>query len=189
MADGVPEMRLTFKAFDKMVPLSELKPSRYQRNKHPKEQIERLAYIMREHGVTHPIHVHREYGEICFGHGRAESFLLNGWTEAPIVYQDFASDEEYYAKVQSDNALAAWSELDLSAINTDLADLGPDFDLSLLGIESFMLDLSEINDLDEKPTDKDESLKHILEVQFSNEQEMIEVYNDLLSKGLIVRCK
>lgn len=137
------EMRVTFKAFDKMVKLSDLKPSRYQRNTHPPEQIERLALIMREHGVTQPIHVHREYGEIAFGHGRKEAMILNGWDEAPIVYQDFKDDDEYYAKVQSDNGIASWSELDLSKINKDLADLGP-MNIDLLGLKFFGVDPAEL---------------------------------------------
>ncbi len=137
------DMRVTFKAYDKMMPLSELKESRFQRNKHPPEQIERLALIMREHGVTQAIHIHKDYGEIAFGHGRKEAMLLNGWTEAPIVYQDFKDDDEYYAKVQSDNAIAAWSDLDLSMINADLANLGP-LNIDLLGLKNFMVDPSEI---------------------------------------------
>ena len=60
-----------------------------------------------------------------------------------MVYQDFESDEVEYAFIQSDNAIASWSELDLAGINVDLADLGPDFDIDLLGIKDFKLDLNE----------------------------------------------
>jgi DNA modification methylase len=133
-------MRVAFSQYDEMKPLSELKRSRHQRNKHPKEQIERLALIMREHGVRHPISISKRSGEVCFGHGRWEAARLNKWTEFPVVYQDFASEEEEYSCVQSDNAIAHWAELDLSAINADLPGLGPDFDIDLLGIEGLTLD-------------------------------------------------
>ena len=51
-----------------------------------------------------------------------------------------------YAFIQSDNAISSWSELDLSAINSDLGDLGPDFDLELLGIKNFSLDPFDAKD-------------------------------------------
>lgn len=133
-------MRIAFASYDEVLPLKDLKRSKHQRNKHPKEQIERLALIMKEHGVRQPIGVSRRSGEVCFGHGRWEAARLNGWTEFPIVYQEFDSDEEEYSCVQSDNAIAHWAELDLSAINTDIPGLGPDFNLDLLGLEGFKLD-------------------------------------------------
>jgi len=71
-------MRITFEQYDLLEKLSNLKTSRFQRNKHSKEQIERLAKIMKELGIRHPIHVHKEYGEIAFGHGRKEAAKLNG---------------------------------------------------------------------------------------------------------------
>lgn len=137
------DMRIAFSGYDEMLPLKDLKKSKHQRNKHPQEQIERLAKIMLEHGVRHPIHISKLSGQVCFGHGRWEAAKLNGWTEYPVVYQQFNSDDEEYACVQSDNAIAHWAELDLSAINTDLANLGPDFDIDLLGIKDFVLEPAE----------------------------------------------
>lgn len=137
---GEIKLRITFEAYDKLMPLTDMADSRYQRNKHPPEQIKRLAKIMKMHGVRHPIHVVRDTNEICFGHGRREAAKLNGYTDYPIVYQEFESDEEMYATVQSDNAIAMWAELDLGQINMDLEQLGPDFDLDLLGIEDFVLE-------------------------------------------------
>lgn len=134
------QMKLKFTKYDALMSLKGMKASPHQRNKHPETQIIRLAQIMKEHGVRHPIHISSLDGAICFGHGRREAALLNGWTEFPIVYQQFDSDEEYYTCVQSDNAIAAWSELDLSSINTDIGNLGPDYDIDLLGIKDFTLE-------------------------------------------------
>lgn len=136
-------MRLGFAVYDKLMPLKELKKSRYQRNKHTKEQIERLAKLMRENGVRHPIHISKLTGEVCFGHGRWEAAKFNKWKEYPVVYQDFKDETEEYACVQSDNAIALWAELDLAAINADLGDMGPDFDIDLLGIKDFVLEPAE----------------------------------------------
>lgn len=157
------EMRIAFDSYAEVLPLSKLKKSKHQRNKHPKEQIERLAKIMKEHGVRHPIHISKLSGQVCFGHGRWEAAKLNGWKEFPVVYQQFNNDDEEYACVQSDNAIAHWAELDLSAINTDLANLGPDFDIDLLGIKDFVLEPAEKLepqcDEDEVPDNADTRVK------------------------------
>jgi hypothetical protein len=63
-------MRICFEKYDALIKLSDLKKSKHQRNKHPKEQIDRLAKIMATHGVRHPISVSKLSGEVCFGHGR-----------------------------------------------------------------------------------------------------------------------
>ncbi len=94
---------------------------------------------MLKNGVRHPIHISKLSGQVCFGHGRWAAALLNGWTEFPVIYQDFESDEEEYTCVQSDNAIAGWAELDLMAINLDLINLGPEFDIDLLGIKNFVM--------------------------------------------------
>lgn len=155
--------RIAFDSYAEILPLKKLKKSKHQRNKHPQEQIERLAKIMKEHGVRHPIHISKLSNEVCFGHGRWQAAKLNGWTEFPVVYQEFKDDDEEYACVQSDNAIAHWAELDLSAINTDLANLGPDFDIDLLGIKDFVLEPAEKfeaqSDEDEVPENVDTRCK------------------------------
>jgi DNA modification methylase len=137
------EMRIAFDSYAELLPLKKLVKSKHQRNKHPKDQIERLAKIMLAHGVRHPIHISKLSGQVCFGHGRWEAAKLNGWDKYPVVYQDFKDEDEEYACVQSDNAIAHWAELDLSSINNDLGNLGPDFDIDLLGIKDFVLEPAE----------------------------------------------
>jgi DNA modification methylase len=63
--------------------------------------------------------------------------------EFPVVYQDFDTDEAEYAFIQADNAIALWAELDLSGINSDLPELGPDFDIDMLGIKNFEIDVAD----------------------------------------------
>lgn len=130
------EMKIKFSKYDELLPLSEMKTSPYQRNKHPPEQIERLALIMKEHGVRHPISISKRTDTIAFGHGRKEAALFNGWMHYPVIYQEFESDQEEYAVVQSDNAIATWSELDIALIQLDMKGL-PDLDIYLLGIKDF----------------------------------------------------
>ena len=129
--------------YDKLVPISELKPHPKNRNKHPKEQIERLAKVLDYQGVRYPAKVSNLSGCITSGHGRIEAAKLNGWTEFPVNFQDYDDEAQEYADVQADNAIASWAELDLSGINADLSDLGPDFDIDLLGIKNFELDVAD----------------------------------------------
>jgi hypothetical protein len=125
--------------YDELLPLEKLKPHPKNRNAHSDEQIERLAKILKYQGWRYPIKVSKRSGFITSGHGRLEAAKLNKWATVPINKQDYESDEQEYADVQSDNAIASWAELDLSGINSDIGDLGPDFDIDLLGIKDFQL--------------------------------------------------
>lgn len=109
-------------------------------NQHGQDQIERLSELYKYHGIRHPIIVSNLSKCIVAGHGRKLAALRAGITEFPVVFQDFESTEKEYAFIQADNAIASWSELDLSKINAEIIDLGPDFDLNMLGIKDFTLE-------------------------------------------------
>lgn len=123
-----------------------LKPHPKNRNKHPSDQIDRLIKILEYQGWRYPIKVSNVSGFMTSGHGRNLAALKMGIKEVPVSFQDYESDEQEYADVQADNAIASWSDLDLSLINSDIGDLGPDFDIDLLGIKDFKLDVSELNE-------------------------------------------
>ena len=140
--------------YDELVNPKSLKDHPKNRNKHGQDQIERLAELYKYHGIRHPIIVSRNTGLIVAGHGRKLAALRAGIKEMPVVYQDFDSSEAEYAFIQADNAIALWAELDLSSINQDLPDLGPNFDIDMLGIKDFTLDL----DRGEFDPDEDEEM-------------------------------
>lgn len=121
----------------------DLKQHPKNRNKHDKDQIERLCKILTYQGWRYPIKVSKQSGFITSGHGRLMAALKLGLNEVPVSNQDYDSQEQEYADVQSDNAIASWAELDLSGINYDIQDLGPDFDIDLLGIKGFEIDLAD----------------------------------------------
>lgn len=129
--------------FDKLVDPKQLKDNPKNRNKHGDDQIERLAQIYKYQGIRHPIIISAETGYIVAGHGRKLAAIRAGIKEVPVVIQCFDSQEQEYAFVQSDNAIALWADLDLSGINADLEFLGPDFNIDMLGINNFTLDLAE----------------------------------------------
>lgn len=173
--------------YHKLVSVKELKPHPKNRNKHSDDQIARLAQIFEYQGIRHPIIVSNLSGFIVAGHGRLAAAQKLGLKEFPVSFQDFESEEQEYAFLVSDNSIALWAELDLASINADLPDLGPDFDIELLGIKNFALDFSELSVLEEKQEIDAEDNKFKIEVQFPNDMEMNDIKDDLLSRGYIVR--
>ena len=140
--------------YDQLVDPQTLKNHPKNRNKHGQDQIERLAELYEYQGIRHPIVVSKLSGFIVAGHGRKLAAIRAGIKEMPVVYQDFESSEQEYAFIQADNAIALWAELDMAGINEDMGDLGPDFDINMLGIQDFTIDVAdkfEDKDADEIP--------------------------------------
>jgi hypothetical protein len=123
------------------------------------------------------------YCWIAKGHGTLEAIKFNGWTHAPVVDQHFESEEQLYAYVQSDNAIAEWARLNIEGINADLPDLGPDFDIDMLGIKDFVLEPAEKDE--PAPLDLSEQLLVVVECQTEIEQR--EIFEELVGRGL--KCK
>ncbi len=121
---------------DRLVSIDELKSHPRNRNVHPADQIAALAKILEYQGMRYPIKVSKRSGYVTSGHGRIMAAKLLKWTELPVSFQDYDSEEMEYADVQADNAIASWAELDLSGIHKDLPDFEP-FDIDLMGIRGF----------------------------------------------------
>ena len=168
----------------KLVKISDLKLHPKNRNTHPEHQIRRLAEILEYQGWRYPVKVSNQSGYVTAGHGRIEAAKLKGWTEVPVNYQDYDNEDQEYADLVADNAIASWAELDLSGVNADLADFDPSFDINLLGIENFSLDLP-FDDKNKNPLDIVK--KYSIAVEFPNEMEMMDIHDDLLSRGYVVR--
>lgn len=126
--------------YDELVAPRTLKEHPKNRNNHSPEQVARLKDILEYQGFRYAIKVSKRSGYITSGHGRRLAAIASSLDAVPVVYQDYESDEQEYADIVADNAIASWAELDLSGINADIGDLGPDFDLNLLGIKDFVLE-------------------------------------------------
>ncbi len=125
-----------------LIPLEEIAKLRNpkNRNDHPPEQIAELAEQFKYQGIRHPIIVSNRSKRMVAGDGRFQAAQALGMSEYPVDNQDFDSDEQEYAFGIADNALQQWSLLNFKAINMDLGDLGPDFDIERLGIKNFTLE-------------------------------------------------
>ena len=144
-------------AHDELVDLSKIAPNPKNPNLHTPEQIERLAKLIDFQGQRRPVIVSKRSGFLCAGHGTTQAIQKLGWEKIAVNYQDFENEAQEYAFVVSDNAIQEWSEQDLSSINTEMLDLGPDFDLEMLGLKYFNLDLELVDDElleDEEKSDK-----------------------------------
>jgi hypothetical protein len=130
--------------YDELVSVKNLKPHPKNRNKHPQDQVDRLEKIIKYQGVRAPVVVSKSSGFIVKGHGTLLAEQQAGMKDIPVVYQEFENEDQEYAFLQSDNAIATWADLDFSGINMDIQDLGPDFDIDMLGIKDFSIDVSSI---------------------------------------------
>jgi len=124
----------------KIVPIGEIKPNPNNRNKHGQDQVDRLVEILKYQGFRSPLVISNRSGILVHGHGRLLAAQKLGLQNVPVIYQDFDDEAQEYASMVSDNAIASWSILDLAGINFDLPELGPDFDLNMLGIKDFVLE-------------------------------------------------
>lgn len=126
-----------------MVPLSEIKLNPKNRNKHPKEQIDQLINIIKYQGFRRPVTISNRTGNLSCGEGRYLAAKKLKMEKIPAIYQDYDSEEQEYADGIADNAIDKWADLDLSSINNDFTDMGPDFDIDLLGIKGFEIDVAD----------------------------------------------
>ena len=170
-----------------LVPISKVNPNPGNTNKHPPKQIDRLAHIIKTQGFRRPITISNQSGYIVSGHARYLAAKALGMEKVPVSYQDYATPELEFADMNADNAVAAWAEIDMAMVNANVAILDPSFDFSLLGFKDFVLDPAEKLDFENETQEQEK--KYIIEVQFPNDCEMMDIHDDLVSRGYIVRIK
>ncbi len=140
-----------------LVEISKLKEHVRNAKHHPEDQIKRLAKIIGNVGFRLPVIVSNLSGCIVKGHCTRLAVKSLGWTHVPVCYQDFEDEAEEYAFLISENAIQEWGVLELAKINNDFLDLGPDFDIELLGIKDFELNASD-SKYDEEKEDETPSV-------------------------------
>jgi hypothetical protein len=116
-------------------------------NKHGERQIELLAKIMNHQGWRHPITVSKRSGFIVTGHGRMMAARKLGWKTCPVDRQDFETEADEYAHLIADNKIAELSDTDLRMVQDIVLEMPTDFDVDLLGIESFKIETAPLPEL------------------------------------------
>ncbi len=147
--------------YDKLIPIDSLTLDENNRNKHPDEQIDRLAKVIEYQGMRWPVIVSKLSGVVKAGEGRVLALKKLGEFDVPVVFQEFLSKDQEYAFGISDNAIASWADIDLSGVNADLSELdGMDFDVDVLGIRDFTVEPLDKFDIDQDQKDGEGSEQH-----------------------------
>lgn len=152
-------------------------------NNHPEKQIERLAKLIKHTGFRNPLVVSNRSGFVLCGHGRIAAAKKAGLKELPVIYQDFKDEAEEYAYMTADNAIHNWSELDLSKVNSEMLEFGPDFDIDMLGIRDFTIDPIKKED----ETEIDIKFEYKIEVDCGDEEQQNYLTGELQDRGFKVR--
>jgi hypothetical protein len=164
--------------YDELLHPDELNEHPLNRNKHSKDQIQRLSEILEYQGWRHPIKISILSGCVTSGHGRLLAAKLRKWKEVPVVYQNYQDSDMEYADLIADNAIASWSSLELDKINVDLETLGPDLDIDMLGMLDFKIEPAD------KEHKKDASRLSII-VKFNDRDELQLLFDELKSRDYV----
>lgn len=169
--------------------ISDLKPHPYNENKHPERQINALAKIIAKNGQRSPIVVSKLSGMIVKGHGRYEAIKMLGWESCAVDFQEYNSELDELNDRVADNEIAKYSEFaegeflsNLQNMNVDLSEV----DFSEFGMLDFNIPTID-SSLDDCTTSIEETEKYILQVELPNEMELRDLYDDLISKGYLVK--
>jgi ParB-like chromosome segregation protein Spo0J len=168
-----------------LVSVDALIPHPKNMHNHPPEQIERLCKLIEYQGFRTPLTVQRGTNLIVTGHGRLMAAKKLGMEKVPVTYQEFDDEAQLYAHIVADNAIGkdTWATLDLSQINLDIQDLGPELDIDMLGLKNFTVEASEKNEDKEIEL----SFEYKLEVDCIDEITQQQTMAELVDRGLKVR--
>lgn len=130
-----------------LIPIDSLLPHPKNMHDHPDEQIERLCKLIEYQGFRTPLTVQKGTNLIVCGHGRMLAAKKLGMDKVPVSYQTFDDEAQLYAHIVADNAIGkdTWATLDLSQINKDILDLGPELDLDMLGLKDFTVETPDFD--------------------------------------------
>lgn len=142
----------------KLVALSDIKLNPKNRNKHPKEQIDRAVEIIKYQGFRRPVTISNRTGILVCGEGRYLAAKQLSLKEIPAMFQDYDDADQELADAVADNALDKWAELDLVGIGEDVEGLAAGFNLDLIGIKDF--GKTAIKEIDEKEVDENIATEH-----------------------------
>lgn len=130
--------------YDKLIPIETFIPHDKNANKHPKEQIDLLAKLIRFQGVRHPVIISKLSGKCVSGHGRFEAMKQLGFQNIPADFQDFEDVHQELAFLVSDNKIQELAETDEKMIEIISLELPEYFDLDLLAVKDLVVEQIDI---------------------------------------------
>lgn len=157
-----------FCAFDAVIALSTTTPNPGNPNQHGRDQLRLLGGIIQANGWRAPITISKRSGLIVKGHGRRLAALQAGLTEAPVEYQEYASEAEELADLLADNRLSELAELDDKMLLDLVEQMGTEVPIELTGfspedIEALLMAMNgtpdpEAEDIDSVPAIKETTI-------------------------------
>ncbi|MDO8794381.1 MAG: DNA methyltransferase [Vicinamibacterales bacterium] len=117
------ETPLVHCAHDEMVDVERLVPNPRNPNRHSGEQIRLLAKIIAAQGWRAPITASRRSGFIVRGHARLVAAQELHLDQAPVDWQEYASEAAEWADLLADNRLSELSDMDRPALKDLLEEL------------------------------------------------------------------
>jgi hypothetical protein len=176
-------------AYTKLILVKDLVPHLENENKHSEDQIRALADIIAKDGMRHPIIVSNLSGTIAAGHGRRLALMLLGWEYAPVDFQDFDDPIQELRVRNADNQIAKYAEFNREQFELNLKNLDLDIkeiDMREYGILDFIIVPEKFN-LDDDSPKEEKANQYRIEVKFVNEMDMMDLYDDLISKNYLAR--
>lgn len=159
-ASGIP----VYCAYDEIIPIGQLKPNAKNPNKHPQDQLEKLGKIIRGNGWRNPITVSTRSGLIVKGHGRMMAAELEEFTEVPVEFQNYESDEAELSDLTADNRIAELAEMDTKMLTEIFADIDTgaiDFELSGYTEEEYEELATALADVVDKDIDDQDDAQNV----------------------------
>jgi len=166
----------------KIVPIGSLKTNPRNPNTHTEDQIILLSKILKTQGWRSPIVVSNLSGFIVKGHGRLEAAKLAGFSEVPVDFQDYETEELEISDLIADNRIAELSDFNNQALKDLIEQLDTgDNDLDLTGYDTPNLEMlmsqfhqdtvDESAEYTDMPTyDNDDGVYRKIIVSFEDEQ-------------------
>jgi hypothetical protein len=116
-------------SYSKMENIYSVIPNPRNPNRHPDDQIKRLAEIIKFTGFRSPIVISSRSGFVVKGHGRLMAANLLKMEYVPVDIQDYESEAQEFSDMIADNRIAELSEIDNAALSELLGEL-PEIDFT-----------------------------------------------------------
>jgi len=175
------------------MPIGELRMYSRNARTHSGEQVKRIAESIQEFGFLNPILLDAGTKEIIAGHGRLLAARELGLETVPVVVYSHLTATQKKAYTLADNKLALDAGWDEELLKLELEELKlEDFDLDMLGFdETFMDSLNAVPFIPNLPSE-DNTRDHIekirLTVEFTNDDDRQELFNELRHRGYRVKA-
>ena len=163
----------------------------YARNarKHSEKQVNQIAGSIKEFGFINPVIVDSDNGIIA-GHGRVLAAQKLGLETVPCLRVEHLTETQKKAYILADNKLALNSEWDDELLALEIEELKEfDFDLDIIGFDSFVTEEFEPTFRQENEADSAKPTEYILTVSFENNDEMQLLFCELRDRGLKVKAR